>query len=101
MSDFKHAWKVPAKLNELTTAALTAGRSYLVEHNEDTGGNPFVAITVKWADHEIRATWHTRKTGTYQLFSVIARLPHRGWHDITATQAIALINSEPDTGGVS
>lgn len=62
MSDETPEWKVPAKLHDVANAALVAGRSYLVSHGEDTGGNPFVNITVKWPDHEIRATWHTRST---------------------------------------
>lgn len=87
-------WKVPTKLNALVEAALTAGRPFIVNHGEDTGGSPFVSITVKWPQHEVRATWHTRNTGTYRLFSALATLPNQGWHDITATRALALIRGD-------
>lgn len=84
-------WATPAKLREVVDTALNAGRSLLVSHGADTAGSPFVLATVKWDRYEIRLTWHTRDTGSYRLFSAIAAIPGRNWHDITAARAVELI----------
>lgn len=86
-------WHAPAKLSDVVDAALNAGRSFIVSHGTDTGGSPFVSATVKWEKYELRLTWHTRDTGSYRLFSSIASIPGRNWHDITATRAIELIGA--------
>lgn len=86
-----NGWKAPAGLSKAVQAAMSAGRSFLVSHGEDTGGSPFVALTVKWDDAEVRLTWHTRGTGTYRLFSALAR-NGGGWRDVTLTGALALVN---------
>lgn len=62
------AWKPPAKLREVTNAAIEAGRSFIVSHGQDTGGSPFVSVTVKWDANEVRITWHTRDVGSYRAF---------------------------------
>lgn len=89
-------WKMPAKLRHMMDTAVDAGRSLILAHGIDSGDHPYVALTVKWDNHEVRATWHTRATGSYRLFSAIARYPHHPWHDVTADRAIELIR---DSGG--
>ena len=84
-------WKMPPKLRQVMDTAVDAGRSFMLAHGVDTGDHPFVALTVKWEGHEVRATWHTRSTGRYRLFSLLARYPGSGWHDVTADRAIELI----------
>lgn len=89
--------KVPTRARALLDAAIDHGWAVAWQPGFDTSGAPF--ITVRAAhfnpdapDTEIRVTWHTRDTGTYRLFSAIAREPgHRGWHDITLTRAEAII----------
>lgn len=90
----------PKLLAELVTAALAHGRSFLLNHEVDNGGSPFVTLTVKWAPEgcdiptEVRLTWHTRNTGTYRLFSAITRGYSQGWRDITGKYALQLITGE-------
>lgn len=90
----------PKALAQIVTAALDNGRSFIVQHGVDSGGSPFVTAKALWTPDgcdvstEIQMSWHTRQTGTYRLFSAIARGHYRGWHDITAKQALALLAGE-------
>ncbi|WP_109527199.1 MULTISPECIES: hypothetical protein [Nocardia] len=87
----------PKALAELVDAALSHGRSFIVQHGVDSGDSPFVSIAVKWLPEgcgvptEIRMTWHTRATGTYRLFSGIACGIYRDWHDVTVKRAMELV----------
>lgn len=62
--------------------AKFAGWLTAVNHGTDSGGMPFVTVTVGNPDtHEtFRTTWHTRKNGTYQLFgqSIVTRVSDEG-----------------------
>lgn len=87
----------PTRARALLDAAIDHGWAAAWQPGFDTSGAPFVTVravhrnTGAAADTEIRVTWHTRATGTYRLFSAIAREPGRNWHDITLTQAEAII----------
>ncbi|WP_435113850.1 hypothetical protein [Nocardiopsis synnemataformans] len=69
----------------------------MVEHGIDNGGAPYVTVRIVWKREgqdvpvEIRATWHTRTTGTYRLSSAIARWERQDWHDISITKACTLV----------
>ena len=84
-------WKAPRGLVQAVDAALAAGRAFIVNHGTDSGDSPFVSLTVKWPLHEVRLTWHTRDTGTYRLFSAMAKTDARNWHDVTMAKAIQVI----------
>lgn len=94
------AFTPPKALTQVLDAALTHKRSFIVQHNEDSGANPLVTFTAKWFPEgsdvptEIKLTWHTRDTGTYRLFSAISRGHYHGWHDITVKKAVALLTGE-------
>ena len=49
--------------------AIDARWDVLVRHGIDTGDNPFVTVEARRGDRHVMATWHTRATGTYRLFS--------------------------------
>lgn len=54
----------------LLTGALTANRwSYVLNHSEDTGGSPYIAIEARRGQDSVMVTWHTRATGSYRLFT--------------------------------
>ena len=57
----------------------------------DTGDHQYVAIEAVRNGRRVKATWHTRKTGTYQLFSVLIRGDVGDWRDDTIARAKALI----------
>lgn len=62
----------------------------------DNSGAPYVTVTAAHSpDTEIRASWHTRDTGTYRLMSCITRGGRRDWYDITLTAAQTLIETTP------
>ncbi|WP_068059231.1 hypothetical protein [Nocardia xishanensis] len=86
----------PKALAELIEAALSHGRSFIVQHN-NSGDSPFVTFRAKWLPEgcdvttEVTLTWHTRSTGTYRLFTAIARGYYQDWHDISAKKALSLV----------
>ena len=55
--------------------AIDAGWNALIQHGQDTSGNPFVSVEARNGHRALRLTWHTRDTGTYRLFS--AQSGHR------------------------
>ncbi|GAA1455595.1 hypothetical protein [Nocardiopsis tropica] len=67
------AFTPPASMRRLLDAALTHGRSYVVQHQTDNGDCPLVTVKVQWPGpddyqpNRVEATWHTRGTGTYRL----------------------------------
>ena len=79
---------IPAKCRELIDALLDNGWSVLVQHGKDTGDSPFVSIeAAKSTDGpKLRATWHTRGTGTYRLFSCMVNK-----RDDTLTKAMEAV----------
>lgn len=82
----------PTRARALLDAAIDHGWAVAWQPGSDTSGAPFVTVRAVDTDTEIRVTWHTRATGTYRLFSAIAREPgSRGWRDVTLTQAEAII----------
>lgn len=90
----------PKGLTQLVTAALENRRHFRVEHGEDIGGHPFTSVEVVCHPADARparvnATWHTRDSGTYRLFSLIASYPSSTvqWNDLTLTRALHLIQA--------
>lgn len=65
----------------------------------DSGGASFVTVrVVGWrvTGLDVRVTWHTR-TGTYRLFSAIAKTPKiQRWHDITLKRAYEILEKGDD-----
>jgi hypothetical protein len=90
----------PKALAELIAAALAHRRAFIVQHGVDSGDCPFVTFKAQWLPEgcdvstELQMTWHTRNTGTYRLFSAIARGYYRNWQDITAKKALKLVTGE-------
>lgn len=90
----------PKALAALIDAALAHRRSFIVQHGVDTGDSPFVSFKAQWLPEgcdvptKVTMSWHTRNTGTYRLFSAIARGYYRSWQDITAKKALALVTGE-------
>lgn len=84
-----------------TLTELTAARwSYRLAWDRDSGRNLFVRLEAApfWGGPLIRATWHTRGTGTLRLFSCMIRDAGTvQYHDTSLKQARALIAPEPVT----
>jgi len=91
------SWTPPRAMVDLLEEATRFGRNSSVTHATDSGGAPFVTVRLSWQRErqdypvEIRATWHTRTTGTYRLKSAIARWPGQDWVDVSLTRAQALV----------
>lgn len=83
---------IPNRVGRFAAAAAEAGWRVRQGHGADTGGAPFVTVYARRGMWEVRATWHTRHTGTYRLFTCIARSPRRTWFDTTLTEAAAMFN---------
>jgi len=79
---------------ELLLCAVDHGWSATLEHGIDTGENPCVIVTARreLSPYQVRVTWHTRKTGTYRLFSATAGR-NLGTRDVTLTRAIEMLQS--------
>lgn len=61
---------------DLLLLSAEAGWHTRISFGEDTGGSPFVSVQGANANPDLPAqfyvTWHTRKTGTYRLFTCMA-----------------------------
>lgn len=83
---------LPAAAVELLALAERIGWKTSAEHGVDSGGSPFVTIDVgaRRGDEawHYRITWHTRGTGTYRLFSKLARTHAHYWRDAPSLRAI-------------
>lgn len=84
-------FRPPKAMRELLDAALTHGRDFKVTHGDD-GTSPFVTVVVGWFAGEeipttIRASWHTRGTGTYRLFSITGAWYGKPTHDLPSLAA--------------
>lgn len=88
----------PVKARQFLNEALDQGWSGIYQTGADTGGSPYVTVTVALLHGpELRLTWHTRGTGTYRLTSALRKTPTRAWHDITLREARAtLTESSPE-----
>lgn len=90
--------KRPPALTALITLLDSTGWSYSLQHGLDSSGHPFITINgiPHWDDiTAIRATWHTRNTGTLRLFSCMARQPYRGWRDMPLSKIRRIIAPQP------
>lgn len=91
---------LPKPAVRLLDAARSSGALWALQWQEDSGGSAFVEFRIgrhgQDAHTEVRASWHTRDTGTLRLFSCIQRKPGRGWHDASLTKAIATITEGTD-----
>ena len=88
---------LPKPALQLVADLDNAGWSFLVQREEDNGGSPFVTIkgAPSWDPYsEVIATWHTRSTGTYRLFSCMAGRGAR-MRDVSLKEARALITPRP------
>lgn len=52
-----------------------------------TSGAPYVTIKARRGDEEIRATWHTHKTGTWRWDDALYRGPTGGWRHLSSQKA--------------
>jgi hypothetical protein len=79
---------IPKNARELIDACLDSGWSILVQHGKDTGDSPFVSIEAAESrdGRKVRATWHTRGSGTYRMFSCVI-----GKRDASLRSAIAYV----------
>lgn len=94
----------PSAMTALIDDATRFGRSYSVQHSTDSGGAPYVTVRVMWSRPdqevpvEIRATWHTRTTGTYRFSSAIARWQRQNWIDVSLTRARTIVADGAELG---
>lgn len=74
----------PKAMRDLVDDLRANGWPFRVDHGEDTGGSPYLTVNARHRESErgVRATWHTRGTGTYRLFSAMLFRPYRGWRDL-------------------
>lgn len=88
---------LPDRASSLVHALLVHGWATKTVHGLDTANNRFVSVEACRGDHELRLTWHTRDSGTYRLFSALARGDGRGrgWHTTTLTAARDLATGDP------
>lgn len=82
----------PKAMRGLVDDLRATGWLFQVEHGEDTGGAPYLTVRARHreSEREVRATWHTRNTGTYRLFSAMLFRPYAGWRDL----AVKALRSE-------
>ena len=91
--------KRPPALLALIALLDASGWSYSVKHDHDTAGNAFITVTgvPHWDPiTSIRATWHTRATGTLRLFSAMGREHYRGWRDMPVSRLRSMIGPQPE-----
>lgn len=94
--------KRPRALTDLIALLDETGWSYAVEQAKDSGGAPYITVRGKpaWDNFtEIRATWHSRDTGTLRLVSCIACQLRRDWHHLPLKAARELIQPEVEEAG--
>lgn len=83
---------------DLLLQAANAGWSALIRQTKDTGGNPYVTVEGRRPDGSLAGftvTWHTRKTGTYRLFTCLHRGDTGGWRDASLKAVKAAIEETP------
>lgn len=58
---------------ELLLLAIDNGWSAGLKHQTDSAQNPYVTVTAVRPEQpkRVEVTWHTRKTGTYRLFTCL------------------------------
>jgi hypothetical protein len=98
---------LPKAAAGLLDAAREAGWLWALSWQADTSGNPFVSLHLGYLEdapaedpdmlaalraYQIRATWHTRDTGTLRLFSLIVQQPRQDWRDRSVKAALQLIS---------
>jgi len=74
---------IPLKCRELIITLMDGGWSFVVNHGKDTGDSPFISIEARRGTDHLMATWHTRATGTYRLFTCMINR-----RDTTLTKAL-------------
>lgn len=79
---------IPLKCREFIIELMDAGWSFVVQHGKDTGDSPYISIEAKRSKESdtIRATWHTRATGTYRLFTCMVNK-----RDVTLAKALDVV----------
>lgn len=78
---------IPEKLHTLTRTAINNGWNALVNHGVDTGCAPFVNVRLKNTEHDIHASWHTRRSGTYRWDGAIVNNRQTG---VSYTRVLAM-----------
>lgn len=83
-------WLWPSRLRDLVRTAQAAGWLVGVGQGVDSGGSPFLSVEAREPGdaRKIKATWHTRSTGTYRLFSAMLFEPWEGWRHTTAARLV-------------
>ena len=88
------AAQIPVAAAELIGLAYDGQWSFLLQHNVDSGGAPYVNFKAKRGLTEsVEVSWHTRQTGTYRLFDCASGI-NRGRHTISLTKARELLAAE-------
>lgn len=80
--------KIPAKCKTLVDQLMENDWSFALSHGADTGGADYVTIHAARDNHELWATWHTRGTGTYRLFSCLLNK-----RDVTLKKAMEVVSA--------
>lgn len=87
------------RARDFMNLAIDHGWAASYEPGIDTGGARYVTVTAARRGGEaVRATWHTRNTGTYRLTSCIAKGGTRGWYDLPLTAARSLVTAASALG---
>jgi hypothetical protein len=92
---------LPNPARRLLEAARESGWLWTVQWMADSADSPFVGVIVGRSSggearpFQIRATWHTRGTGTLRLFSLTSQSPWSGPRDMSLKAAIWVIYDNP------
>lgn len=84
-ADLNHRDAVRAR--DFLNTAIDHGWSAAWQALTATSGAPYVSITAKRGDEEIRATWHTHKTGTWRWDGALIRGRATAWHHASSQTA--------------
>ena len=84
--------KAPAKLLNLVAVAVEEQWSFRVVHRKDTGGHPFIMVTLVRDDDLIEATWHTGDTGTLRWWGAVV---NNSRTDFTLSKVMEIMRERP------
>lgn len=89
----KKAPAIPERAHNMLHVALESGWSIMAQRMTDTGGSPFLSITLVRGEYErINAAWHTRDTGTYRWTGAVVDNQQTG---VSIAETMKRIQEEP------
>lgn len=89
-----------ARARDFLNQAIDHGWSAAWRALEATSGAPYVTVQARRGEEEIRATWHTHKTGTWRWDGALARGTVGGWREVSSqTAAFATLEARGEPAG--